>query len=171
VLDAVASAQAEALAADEALAAAVIQARESGHTWADIGQVLGVSRQAAFQRFGRPADPRTGVAMEITVPDAGDRVLRMLDELLNGQWEQAAANFDGRVAEKLGATGLAGAWAQVIGTVGQYERHSVPVVFQAGDYTVADVPLHFEAGELTLRTSYDGNAQVAGIFFKRPTTT
>ena len=26
-------------------------ARERGHTWADIGGILGVSRQAAWQRF------------------------------------------------------------------------------------------------------------------------
>ena len=31
-------------------------ARERGHTWADIGGILGVSRQAAWQRFHTPGD-------------------------------------------------------------------------------------------------------------------
>ena len=30
-------------------------ARRSGHSWAAIGFTLGISRQAAQQRFGRPA--------------------------------------------------------------------------------------------------------------------
>jgi hypothetical protein len=30
--------------------------REAGKTWADIGDLLGVSRQAAWQRFGSGAD-------------------------------------------------------------------------------------------------------------------
>ncbi|OHU51478.1 hypothetical protein BKG82_23055 [Mycobacteroides chelonae] len=35
------------------LDAAVSAAREAGDTWAVIGVALGVSRQAAYQRFGR----------------------------------------------------------------------------------------------------------------------
>ena len=34
-------------------------ARQAGHTWAELGDLLGTTRQAAFQRFGRPLDPRT----------------------------------------------------------------------------------------------------------------
>lgn len=36
--------------------AAVAQARLSGHTWAEIGEALGMSRQSAHERF-RDADP------------------------------------------------------------------------------------------------------------------
>jgi hypothetical protein len=48
--------------ADDLLTTAVHQARESGCTWQEIGDVLGVTRQAAFQRYGKPIDPRTGAA-------------------------------------------------------------------------------------------------------------
>lgn len=37
------------------LTAAVIAARAAGDSWAMIGTALGVSRQAAFQRFGKVA--------------------------------------------------------------------------------------------------------------------
>lgn len=47
------------------VASAVEQARDAGCTWQDIGDVLGVSRQAAFQRFGKPIDPRTGETMKV----------------------------------------------------------------------------------------------------------
>lgn len=42
-------------AAEAALAHAVIEARQYGETWKSIGKVLGVSAQAAHQRFGVPA--------------------------------------------------------------------------------------------------------------------
>lgn len=37
---------------DDVLRSLVAQAREEGRTWAEIGEIFGTSRQAAFQRFG-----------------------------------------------------------------------------------------------------------------------
>jgi hypothetical protein len=42
-----------ALSANAKLRTAVKEARAVGETWAMIGLMLGVTRQAAFQRFGR----------------------------------------------------------------------------------------------------------------------
>jgi hypothetical protein len=42
-------------AIDEALTHAVVLQRAMGKSWADIGNALGISRQAAQQRFGMPA--------------------------------------------------------------------------------------------------------------------
>ncbi|MBF6180777.1 hypothetical protein [Nocardia otitidiscaviarum] len=39
---------------DSVLRMLVQQARVEGHTWAEIGELFGTSRQAAFQRFGGP---------------------------------------------------------------------------------------------------------------------
>lgn len=39
--------------AHQTLAELVAQARRMGFTWQQIGDILGVSRQAAFQRFGQ----------------------------------------------------------------------------------------------------------------------
>jgi hypothetical protein len=51
------SAAADAVsAAQDELRAAVAAARQAGDTWAMIGVALGISRQAAFQRFGQDAD-------------------------------------------------------------------------------------------------------------------
>lgn len=47
-----------AVAASEAeLAEAVRAARANGRSWADIGMVLGISRQAARTRFSQPPIP------------------------------------------------------------------------------------------------------------------
>jgi hypothetical protein len=43
-------------AAELTLRRQVFVARKSGHSWAAIGYALGVSKQAAQQRFGGPAD-------------------------------------------------------------------------------------------------------------------
>jgi hypothetical protein len=37
---------------DQALAEVVHQARQAGHSWAEIGQRLGMTRQSAWERFG-----------------------------------------------------------------------------------------------------------------------
>jgi hypothetical protein len=50
-LGAVASAVGQLRAAEEQLAVAVGSARHLGHSWSDLGAALGVSRQAAQQRF------------------------------------------------------------------------------------------------------------------------
>ena len=39
--------------ADYALQQCVDRARSAGHTWPEIGDALGTSRQAAFRRFGK----------------------------------------------------------------------------------------------------------------------
>jgi hypothetical protein len=127
---------------EDGMREAVQRARQAGHTWAELGDLLGTTRQAAFQRFGRPIDPRTGVPMA--------------EEILPGAAE---------VAAKLDAPGLAAVWAQVIGAAGEHLGMGEPVAHQAGDYTVVDVPLHFEAANLTGRVSYDHAGQVAGLFF------
>ena len=41
----------EARAADENLDRAVSAARQSGHSWQTIGDLLGMTRQGAFKRF------------------------------------------------------------------------------------------------------------------------
>lgn len=47
-------------AAEQGLRDAVAAARDAGHTWQDVADVLGVTRQAAFKRFAHPVDPHTG---------------------------------------------------------------------------------------------------------------
>lgn len=41
---------------DQAIRAAAQDLHDAGHSWTEIGDALGVSRQAARQRFGRPGE-------------------------------------------------------------------------------------------------------------------
>lgn len=54
LMDQVVTAARAATAADTALHDAVNNARQAGIPWAIIGAAVGVSRQAAQQRFSRP---------------------------------------------------------------------------------------------------------------------
>ena len=165
-LEAVAVVRSLARVVEDGMREAVQQARQAGHTWAEIGELLGTTRQAAFQRFGRPLDPRTGVPMaEEILPGAAEHAAVLLADVAEQRWEQATSGFDQRMAKALDARGLAAAWAQVIGLAGTYQGMGEPVAHQAGDYTVVDVPLRFEAAEMTGRVSYDHAGQVAGLFF------
>ena len=56
-LEALAAARELSGATDAALRTAVDRARAAGQSWSRIGDVLGTTRQAAFQRFGRPDLP------------------------------------------------------------------------------------------------------------------
>lgn len=57
-LDLVRSAQTAVEMAEQVLKLCVQQSRDAGHTWQQVGDLLGVTRQAAFQRFGKPPEAR-----------------------------------------------------------------------------------------------------------------
>lgn len=53
VLEAIGDAAAMIAGAEALTAARIDRARMAGHSWQEIGDALGVSRQAAQQRYGR----------------------------------------------------------------------------------------------------------------------
>lgn len=155
--------------ADAVLPAIVGLARTSGNTWQEIGDVLGISRQAAFQRFGRPTDPRTGEPMDTTpFPGASERGAAVFARLTAGDWHTVYANFDDTMAEKLPDDRLGAMWAQVVATVGEFDSAGDPAARRAADYTVVDVPLKFEAADMIGRVSFDRAGRTAGLFILTP---
>jgi hypothetical protein len=170
-LDAVRQALTDLREAESRLRTSVEAARESGHTWAEIGDVLGTTRQAAFQRFGRPIDPRTGEPMDAALlPGAADKAVALFVALAEGDWEAVRRDFDEKVAQALpDADAVAATWAMVAGRCGRYEqRMGEPLTRQLGDYTVVDVPLQFEIGEQLGRVSFSRDGKVAGLFVLPP---
>jgi len=166
-LAAVAAARELAATADAALQLAVDRARSAGQSWRGIGEVLGTTRQAAFQRFGRPVDPRTGAPMNrVIVPGAADRAGTILASIAAGQWEAARRDFGELMLASLDARRLAGAWALTIGQVGRFERAGEPAATPVPDGTVVDTPLYFEAGERSLRVTFSPDGTVTGLFIR-----
>jgi len=168
-LEAVRAASELVALADQSLRLSVDAARESGRTWQEIGDLLGVTRQAAFQRFGHPIDPRTGRPMSETIlPGAADRATQLMIDWIEQRYDQVAADFDETMTEKLPVSQLPAAWAQLIGMVGSYQGMAAPTARAAGDLTIVDIPMTFEASEMKGRVVYNADGKVAGLFVLRP---
>lgn len=160
-LEVVAQARDRARDAEEALQRSVERARAAGHTWQEVGDILGTSRQAAFQRFGRPVTPHPEADL---LPDAAERTVALFAELVAGEWTAVRREFDERMTAELSETRLAEVWASVTGTIGRYERMGEPYLLRAGVLTVVNVPLFCEAGEVLGRVSFHRDGTVGGLF-------
>lgn len=148
---------------------AVERARADGVSWQAIGDVLGVTRQAAFQRFGKPIDPRTGEPMNTTpLPEATQLAETVIDALSRARWEEVTARFDATMHDGLSGEALAAAWAQVIAASGAFESRGQTEATRTADITVTNTPLAFEAGEFTARISFRDDQTIAGLFILPP---
>jgi Protein of unknown function (DUF3887) len=155
--------------ADEALLLCASRARAAGHTWQEIGDALGTSRQAAFQRFGKPIHPRTGAPMSRNpLPDAGRLALEALESWMSGRDDELTAKFDDTMRAQLPPDKLAQTWPQLIGLIGAYESCGDPIVQPFGEHTIVNVPMEFESGPMTGRIVFDTDARIAGLFVLRP---
>jgi hypothetical protein len=165
----VAAARELSAAAAAALQAAVDQARAAGHSWGEIGDVLDTTRQAAFQRFGRPVDPRTSKPMSRATPPGADaRAIELLGCIIEGRWEDARRDFAPVMLEAVSADRIAATWTLTAAEAGRYERMGDPLAVPANDTTLVDIPLFFEAGERTVRVVFDSGGEVIGLLIRAP---
>ncbi len=163
-LDAVAAARELAAASDAALQQAVDRARDAGHSWREVGDVLGTSRQAAFQRFGRPVDPRTGLAMTRTLPpDAADRAVAIFAWHDEGRWAEIIGELDDTMRGLHSPQLLARGWATMASLYGRLERIGAPYPRPGSEDAVVIVPLFFEAGEARGMVRFGADGRIAGM--------
>ena len=162
----VATARALGRLTSDALALLVAAARERGASWQQVGDALGTTRQAAFQRFGAPLDPRTGETMTRTsVPGAADKASALFTAIAEHRWSDATADFSDTVRKGLGETGLADAYANVVALAGELEKQAAPELLELAGVTVVEVPLWHEAADLTGRVSFAPDGSVVGLWF------
>ncbi|MGW5818186.1 DUF3887 domain-containing protein [Streptomyces noursei] len=158
--------------AEQVLKLCVQQCRDAGHTWQEIGDLLGVTRQAAFQRFGKPLDPRTGEPMDKTVhlADAAERAVQIVTDVLEGRMDEARKTFNSQVLEAFTDEVRGDGLATVAGMVGAFEGfgEGEPFVRRIGDHTVVDIPLRYEAGDMKARVAFDADEKVAGLVIIPP---
>ncbi|MBF9067131.1 DUF3887 domain-containing protein [Streptacidiphilus fuscans] len=160
--------------AEQVLKLCVQQSRDAGHTWQELGDLLGVTRQAAFQRFGKPIDPRTGELMDKTVhmTNAAERAIAIVTAVLEGRMDEARQSFNTQVLEAFTDEVRLSGLATVAGLVGAFEGfgEGEPFVRRIGDHTVVDIPLRYEAGDMKARVAFDMDEKVAGIVIINPET-
>lgn len=161
--------------AQQRLRVAVEQARAQGSSWAEIGDVLGVSRQAAFKRFGAPRDPRDGGRMTakpttVTPADVED-VFTRIDA---GEYDAVAARMAAGVADQLTRDVVLDTWARAVADTGNLVRCrdtrlelSDGTVIEPGEAVLGTVVgrtvLECEAGRWIGRVAFDDTGQVVGL--------
>jgi hypothetical protein len=150
-------------ALDEAIHTFVSDARQAGHTWQEIGELLAISRQAAQQRFGRAPD--AGDPEEARL---GQRAVEIVQQLAQHDWTAASADWDPTMRAKLPLTELAATWDQVTANAGPLTAAGRPSVSRRGPFLVCEVPLVFEHGPMRARVSFNRSGEVSGLFITLP---
>jgi hypothetical protein len=174
LMAALAAARSLSVIVDDILRALVRQARSEERTWAEIGEVLHVSRQAVFQRFGGSAGlPPPALAGEDTImtPAGGTPVAgadssgrSVMQAFLDQRWEDVRADFDERMTSAGSVDLLKSAWTRVSRDVGGFQEMGTPSVHVMEGYTVVDIPLSYERGDRKGRVVFDADERVAGFF-------
>jgi hypothetical protein len=151
-------------ALDEATSFAVARARDAGHTWQEIGELLAITRQAAQQRFGE----RAGDRPEPEHAALAQRASEIVGQIDRGEWTEAAADWNGVLRSELSLERLQTAWHQITATAGSLQGVGRPTVKHRGPYRIAEVPLVFEHGPMRASVTFDHDDQVAGLFLRLP---
>jgi len=169
VMGAIAAIRSLSVIVEDTLRGLVDQARAEGRTWADIGEVLHVSRQAAFQRFGGQSGRRIEheeVGL-VAVPDAGEVALSVVRHFLDCEWEQTRAAFDERMLEFCSVGALESVRARVREGGGELLEVGTPSVSLRAGITIVEVLLAFERGDAISQVAINADKQVSGFFIRR----
>mgnify|MGYP006902714776 FL=1 len=175
--------------AEHELEDAVSQARDAGHSWADIGQALNVSRQAAFKRFGAVRNPFTGETMAPVstdkLPEISGKLIRHISQ---GEEAEAVEMLDPHVREDLPWSVIVDVWTSILTDFGElHEITDQTIVPIKGDRNAAPASealstkstgtsvvvstLNHEAGELMSRIAVSREGTVVGVLFLTPDAT
>lgn len=152
---------------EDTLSTLVRQARADGHTWAEIGELLHVTRQAAFQRFGgsRASIAEDGVV--VPVDGAVAAAVPVLQAFLDGRFDDVRTTFSERMLDACSAELLADVREKVRLYGGDVQTFGTPVISVRDGYTGVDIPVALDRADGVGRVVLDADRQVVG-FFVRP---
>jgi len=118
-----------------------------------------VTRQAAFQRFGKPIDPRTGELMDKTVhmTDAAERAVQIVTDVLDNRWTRPGRPLTPRCWRRSPTKCEVRHWPRspAWSACSLGLRLGRAVRRRIGDHTVVDIPLRYEAGDMKARVAFD----------------
>lgn len=169
------AAQQSLVHARDELQSAVDRAHADGASWAAIGAVLDITRQAAFKRFGRPRDPRTGEDMTPTdlapLIALTERVFTLMD---TGDYDSLRSLMSEQAGQELTRDLVLDTWAQVVAESGNLtgcrdtRLESIEgTVLDSVDATlglaVGQTTIDCEVGEWWGRVAYDPDQRIVGL--------
>lgn len=164
VTAAIAATRSLGLIVEDTLRTLVQQARAESHTWAEIGELLRVTRQAAFKRFADDGEPE--IFDDVDVPPlegAEQTALETLDDLLERRFTQLHTRFNARMGERFSPEVIESHRARLERRHGGVLEVGTPTVGTRLGYTFVDVPVAFEHDELLARVAFDVDGAVAGL--------
>lgn len=167
VMRAIAATRSLDLIVEDTLRALVEQARRTGHTWAEVGEVLHVSRQAAFQRFGGGGRAAPDGIGEVAVEGALEGAVEVLQAFLDARFEDARAVFGKRMLDVCSTELMADVREKVRHEGGEVQALGTPVVSVRDGYTGVDIPIALERADGIGRVVLDADRQVVGFFVRR----
>jgi hypothetical protein len=175
VMVALAAARSLGVVVEDILRGLVVRARRDGRTWAEIGDVLHVTRQAVLQRYGGAS--AESVAPAVTAKpmrDAGPRAVELLELFFSRRWDELRAHFNQRMLDGCSVELLASVRGQIPGKALEAIDIGAPRVVGPGEHTMVEVPLTFHATlafrrgvrlrHATGRVVFDDAGKVAGFF-------
>jgi hypothetical protein len=168
VMRAIAATRSLDLIVEDTLRALVDQARATGRTWAELGEVLHVTRQAAFQRFGGGRggalnDDNPGAPVEGAV----ERAVEVLQAFLESNFEAARRRFGERMLDACSEELMADVREKVYKLGGEIQALGTPAVSIRDGYTGVDIPIALEKANAVGRVVLDADRQVVGFFVRR----
>lgn len=167
VMRAIAATRSLDMIVEDTLRALVDQARAAGHTWAEIGELLHVTRQAAFQRFGAGRRPTAEDGVAVPVAGAVEAAVPVLQAFLDGRFDDARATFGDRMLDACSVQLLTDVREKVREYGGEVQALGTPVVSVREGYTGVDIPVALERADGIGRVVLDADRRVVG-FFVRP---
>lgn len=170
-------------AAEQGLEQAVAAERAIGKSWADIGTRLGVTRQAAFKRFGKVTDILTGETMTArNTAHLTDLAEKFFTYVANGEEELTMGMIHPTVRTELPWQTISETWNRCLTEFGALEGFSDTFVTYPGGLSpiethsptgdgkllgisVVATTLTQEAGELMGRVAFDQDDAIVGILY------
>jgi len=164
--------------ADRRLHELVGEARRAGTSWQAIGEALGVSRQAAFKRFGADDTPDAAAASV----DLMERTTHVFELLAADDYAGVRELMSYSCARVLTKRRLMGTWRQVVDATGRLRACRNPIVQTPDGRTslerfvnrhlaqgaVVQTTLEHERGEWMGRVAYNGTGAIVGILIAPP---
>jgi hypothetical protein len=102
-------------------------------------------------------------------PENHDKhALRMLNQIIQGEFSAVRTDFDDVMRQKLSVDKLSSGWDAYQQSLGTYQSHGDPEDVQRGDFTVVNVPLQMSQSAGQFRVTFHSDGTVAGLYFLRP---
>lgn len=170
-------------AAQAHLENSVAVARARGVSWQTIGNAFGITRQAAFKRFGTISTTCIGEeTMSTPIIDLTSRTEDIFAHLSKGDYGSVKSLMTFTCSRILTKKKLMDVWNQVVTDSGRFESCSNTTIQTAdgtnvvaqklnqylGGGLTGQTQINHEAGEWLGRVAYNGSGKVTGILIVHP---